>query len=163
MDGLSFGVKIRNHRRRTTRGMMKGSPNNIHAALEPDGWFESLTWWQMTAKSASPLLGCPAGAARLSHPALWPVPPPIPRARPRIKPWSVPSLRLDPEHVVELLQRCNDRSVLKRGVAIGADITYWFRAPLIRRVLDGASAFPAWCCPTGRPHSSGLDAGYCRR
>ena len=57
---------------------MKASPNNIHAALEPDGWFESLTCWQMTAKLASRLLGCPAGAARLSHPALWPVLLPIP-------------------------------------------------------------------------------------
>ncbi len=68
-------------------------------------------------------------------------PAPNSRARPRIKPWSVPSLRLDPEHAVELLQRCNDRSVLKRGVAIGADITYWFRALLFAASLTARQRF----------------------
>ena len=68
-------------------------------------------------------------------------PAPKSRARPRIKPWSVPSLRLDPEQAVELLQRCNDRSVLKRGVAIGADIAYWFRALLFAASLTARQRF----------------------
>jgi len=63
------------------------------------------------------------------------------RARPRIKPWSVPSLRLDPEQAVDLLQRCNDRSVLKRGVAIGADIAYWYRALLFAAALTARQSF----------------------
>ena len=50
------------------------------------------------------------------------------RAKHVIKPWSVPCLWLDPEQAVELLQRCNGRSVLKHGVAIGTDLAYWCRA-----------------------------------
>jgi len=68
-------------------------------------------------------------------------PAPNSRTKPRIKPWSVPSLRLDPEQAVELLQICNDRSVLKRGVGIGADITYWYRAFLFAAALTARQSF----------------------
>ena len=47
------------------------------------------------------------------------------RARPRIRPWAVTTLRLRPEHAVPLLQACHGRLVLKHGVAIGTDLAYW--------------------------------------
>ena len=55
-------------------------------------------------------------------------PMPKSRARPRIKPWTVTALRLRPEQAIPLLQRCNQRHVLKPGVAIGTDLAYWTHA-----------------------------------
>ena len=49
-------------------------------------------------------------------------PMPKSRAKPRIRPWTVTTLRLRPEQAVPLLQTCHRRQVLKPGVAIGTDL-----------------------------------------
>ena len=55
---------------------------------------------------------------------------PVPksRAKPRIRPWTVATLRPQPERVVTLLQTCHGQQVLKPGVAIGTDLAYWTHA-----------------------------------
>ena len=55
-------------------------------------------------------------------------PTPSSRAKPRIRPWTVTTLRLTPEQAVTLLQACHQRLVLKPGVAIGPDLAYWTHA-----------------------------------
>ncbi len=50
------------------------------------------------------------------------------RAKPRIRPWTVTTLRLRLEQAVSLLQACHQRPVLKHGVAIGTDLAYWTHA-----------------------------------
>ena len=50
------------------------------------------------------------------------------RAKPRITPWTVTTLRLRPEHALPLLQACHQRHILKHGVAIGTDLAYWTHA-----------------------------------
>ena len=55
-------------------------------------------------------------------------PMPRSRAKPRIRPWTVTTLRLRPEQAVPLLQTCHRRQVLKPGVAIGTDLAYWAHA-----------------------------------
>ena len=50
------------------------------------------------------------------------------RAKPRIRPWTVTTLRLRPEQAVPLLQACHGRLVLEHGVAIGTDLAYWTHA-----------------------------------
>ena len=55
-------------------------------------------------------------------------PTPRSRAKPRIRPWTVTTLRLRPKQAVPLLQTCHQQRVLKPGVAIGADLAYWTHA-----------------------------------
>ena len=55
-------------------------------------------------------------------------PTPKSRAKPRIRPWTVATLRLRPEQAVSLLQACHGRQVLKHGVVIGTDLAYWAHA-----------------------------------
>ena len=55
-------------------------------------------------------------------------PMPKSRAKPRIRPWTVTTLRLKPEQAIPLLQACHQRHVLKPGVAIGTDLAYWAHA-----------------------------------
>ncbi len=55
-------------------------------------------------------------------------PTPSSRAKPRIRPWTVTTLRLTPDQAVTLLQACHQRLVLKPGVAIGPDLAYWAHA-----------------------------------
>ena len=55
-------------------------------------------------------------------------PMPKSRAKPRIRPWTVTTLRLGPEQAAQLLQTCHQRRVLKPGVAIGTDLAYWTHA-----------------------------------
>ena len=50
------------------------------------------------------------------------------QARPRIRPWTVATLRLGPEQAAPLLRTCHRRRVLKPGVAIGTDLVYWTHA-----------------------------------
>ena len=50
------------------------------------------------------------------------------RAKPRIRPWTITTLHLAPEHAVSLLRACHQRQVLKPGVAIGTDLAYWSHA-----------------------------------
>ncbi len=52
-------------------------------------------------------------------------PAPRSRAKPRIKPWRVPVLRLSGAQAIELLQRCQNGRVLTPGVALGLDVVYW--------------------------------------
>ena len=52
-------------------------------------------------------------------------PMPKSRAKPRIRSWTVTTLRLRPEQAVPLLKTCHQRQVLKPGVAIGTDLAYW--------------------------------------
>ena len=55
-------------------------------------------------------------------------PMPKSRAKPRTRPWTVTALRLTPEQAVSLLKTCHQRRVLKPGVAIGTDLSYWTHA-----------------------------------
>ena len=55
-------------------------------------------------------------------------PMPKSRAKPRIRSWTVTTLRLRPEQAVPLLKTCHQRQVLKPGVAIGTDLAYWAHA-----------------------------------
>ncbi len=55
-------------------------------------------------------------------------PMPRSRAKPRIRPWTVTTLRLRPEQAVQLLQTWHRRQVVKPGVAIGTDLAYWTHA-----------------------------------
>ena len=55
-------------------------------------------------------------------------PMPKSRAKPRIRPWTVTTLRLQPEQAIPLLRACHQRHVLKPGVAIGTDLAYWAHA-----------------------------------
>ena len=55
-------------------------------------------------------------------------PMPKSRAKPRIRPWTVTTLRPTPEQAIPLLQACRQRHVLKPGVAIGTDLAYWAHA-----------------------------------
>ena len=50
------------------------------------------------------------------------------RAKPRIRPWTVTTLRPNPEQTVRLLQACHEQRVLKPGVIIGPDLAYWAEA-----------------------------------
>ena len=50
------------------------------------------------------------------------------RAKPRIRPWTVTTLRLTPEQAIPLLQACRWRHALKPGVAIGTDLACWAHA-----------------------------------
>ena len=52
-------------------------------------------------------------------------PAPRSRAKPRIKPWRVPVLRLSSAQAIDLLQRCQNGRVLTPGVALGPDVAYW--------------------------------------
>ncbi len=55
-------------------------------------------------------------------------PMPRSRAKPRIRPWNVTTLRPNPEQTVRLLQACHGQRVLKPGVIIGPDLAYWAEA-----------------------------------
>ena len=55
-------------------------------------------------------------------------PMPKSRAKPRIRPWTVPTLRLAPEQAVQLLRKWYGQQVVKPGVAIGTDLAYWTHA-----------------------------------
>ena len=50
------------------------------------------------------------------------------RAKPRLRAWTVATLRLRAEQAFELLQACHGQKVLKHGVAIGTDLAYWTHA-----------------------------------
>ena len=50
------------------------------------------------------------------------------RAKPRIRPWTVTTLRLKPEQALSVLKAGHGRLVLKHGAAIGTDLAYWTHA-----------------------------------
>ncbi len=52
-------------------------------------------------------------------------PAPRSRAKPRIKPWRVPALRLSSAQAIALLQGCQNGRVLTPGTLLGPDVAYW--------------------------------------
>ena len=68
-------------------------------------------------------------------------PMPKSRAKPRIRPWTVSTLRLRPEQAVPLLQTCHQRHGLKPGVAIGTDLAYWTHALPLAASLTARQQF----------------------
>ncbi len=52
-------------------------------------------------------------------------PAPKSRAKPRIKPWRVPILRVSNGQAIELLQRCQGVRVLAPGIVLNHDVAYW--------------------------------------
>ncbi len=52
-------------------------------------------------------------------------PAPRSRAKPRIKPWRVPVIRLSGGQAIDLMQRCQNGRVLTPGVALGPEVAYW--------------------------------------
>ena len=68
-------------------------------------------------------------------------PTPSSRAKPRIRPRIVTSLRLRPEQAVSLLQTCHQRRVLKPGVAIGTDLAYWTHALQLAESMTARQQF----------------------
>ena len=68
-------------------------------------------------------------------------PTPSSRAKPRIRPWTVTTLRLRPEQAVPLLQACHQRHVLKPGVAIGTDLAYWTHALQLAQSITARQQF----------------------
>ena len=52
------------------------------------------------------------------------------RAKPRIGPRRAPVIRLDATAAAAFLQHCQDRPVLKPGVALRSEVAYWYRAHL---------------------------------
>ena len=85
------------------------------AGLETDGNGFAVAW--LPSRGDAPVPSSPMAG-----------PMPRSRAKPRIRPWTVTTLRLRPEQAVPLLQTCHGRQVLKPGVAIGTDLAYWAHA-----------------------------------
>ena len=63
------------------------------------------------------------------------------RAKPRIKPWDVPILRLRPEQAMPLLQRCRQQQIIKPGVAIAPDLAFWSHAAALAVSLTARQQF----------------------
>ena len=63
------------------------------------------------------------------------------RAKPRIKPWRVPILRLSSGQAIELLHRCQDRRVLAPGTVLSPDVTYWRYVMLFAAALTVRQQF----------------------
>ena len=68
-------------------------------------------------------------------------PTPKSRAKPRIRPWNVPTLPLSPEQTVRLLQTCHEQRVLKPGVIISSDLDYWAQALRLAGSLTARQRF----------------------
>ena len=63
------------------------------------------------------------------------------RAKPRIKPWRVPTLRLSNGKSIELLQRCQDGRVLKPGIVLSHDVAYWRYVMLFAAAMTARQQF----------------------
>ncbi len=63
------------------------------------------------------------------------------RAKPRIKPWHVPILRLPSGQAIELLQRCQDNRVLAAGIVLSHDVAYWGHVMLFAAALTVRQQF----------------------
>ena len=68
-------------------------------------------------------------------------PPPRSRAKPRIKPWRVPALRLSSGQTIELLQRCENGRVLTPGMVLSADVVYWRQVMLFAAALTARQQY----------------------
>ena len=80
---------------------------------EPAGAEMAATIW-LPSRGNSPL-----PSETLAGPA------PRSRAKPRIKPWRVPVLRLSSARAIDLLQRWQNGRVVTPGVVLGPDVAYW--------------------------------------
>ena len=63
------------------------------------------------------------------------------RAKPRIKPWRVPILRLSSGQAIELLQRCQHGRVLAPGIVLSHDVAYWRHVMLFAANLTTRQQF----------------------
>ncbi len=63
------------------------------------------------------------------------------RAKPRVKPWRVPILRLSSGQAIELLQRCQDGRVLAPGIVLSHDVAYWRHVMLFAAALTARQQF----------------------
>ncbi len=63
------------------------------------------------------------------------------RAKPRIKPWRVPILRLSSGQAIKLLQRCQDGRVLTPGIVLSPDVAYWQHVMLFAANLTARQQF----------------------
>jgi SNF2 family DNA or RNA helicase len=63
------------------------------------------------------------------------------RAKPRIKPWRVPILRLSSGQAIELLQRCQNGRVLSPGIVLSPDVAYWRHVMLFAAALTARQQF----------------------
>ena len=68
-------------------------------------------------------------------------PMPKSRAKPRIRPWIVTTLRLGTEQAAQLLQTWHGRQVVRPGVAIGTDLSYWTHAVQLAVSLTARQQF----------------------
>ena len=68
-------------------------------------------------------------------------PAPKSRAKPSIKPWRVPALRLSSGQAIELLQRCHNRRVLTPGMALSPDVAYWRHVVLFAAALTARQQY----------------------
>lgn len=63
------------------------------------------------------------------------------RAKPRIKPWRVPILRLSNGQAIELLQRGQNDRVLAPGIVLSHDVAYWRHVMLFAAGLTARQQF----------------------
>ena len=68
-------------------------------------------------------------------------PAPKSRAKPRIKPWRVPALRLSSGQAIALLQRCQNQRVLAPGVVLSHDVAYWHHVMLFAANLTARQQY----------------------
>ena len=94
-----------------------------------DSSFASAIAWLPT------LGGAPVPSSPMAGPT------PSSRAKPRIRLWTVTTLRLRPEQAVSLLRACHQRRVLKPGVAIGTDLAYWTHALQLAESITARQQF----------------------
>ena len=122
------------------------------AGLEKeDNHFASAIAW-LPSRGDAPVPSSPMGG-----------PMPKSRAKPRIRPWTITTLRLCPEQAVHLLQTCHGKRVLKIGVVIGPDLAYWTHALRLAASLTAGQQFLPTLSQRGRTDHGGMDAAIYRR
>ena len=78
------------------------------------------------------------------------------QAWPRIRPWRSTVIRLYVAAAIAFLQRCQDRPMLKPGVALGLEVAYWYRAHLFTLSLATRQQY----LPTVTGHGDQLVAAW---
>ena len=63
------------------------------------------------------------------------------RAKPRIKPWRVPTHKLSSGQAIELLHRCQNGRVLAPGIVLSHDVAYWQHVMLFAAALTARQQF----------------------
>ncbi len=72
------------------------------------------------------------------------------RAKPRIKPWRVPTLGLSSSQAIELLQRCQNSRVLAPGIVLSHDVAYWRHVLMLATALTARQQFLPNVVQTGK-------------